>query len=88
MTVATNAALILISLLLAALRIGGVTHPSFQAAAHLFVGLLIGWGGMEWWGTRATDGPNDAWLKIVLVILLSAVELFCFVRSKIVGHRE
>jgi hypothetical protein len=39
----------LISLILAGVRIGGVTHPAFQAIAHLFVGGLIvaGWHGWK-----------------------------------------
>lgn len=58
----------IISVILAALRISGVTHPAFQATAHLFVGGLIvaGWHG--WNRSTLTDG------RTALAIALSFLE--------------
>lgn len=33
---------LVVSLMLAGMRIAGMTHPAFQAAAHVWVGLLLG----------------------------------------------
>lgn len=53
-------------------RICGVTHPSFQAFAHVFVGLLIGLalGRKQWaWG--------------ILAITLSVLELVVAVSTRL-----
>lgn len=76
----TNALLVLFSLLLAGLRIGGVTDQTFQAVAHLWVGGLVGFGSAEHyytWGSweHVRRGPM---LKIALAVALSVVELVCF----------
>jgi len=64
----TTAILIIVSVVLAGLRIGGMTHPTFQALAHLFVGGLL------------TDGcVRRQWVEIGLGVALSAVELACFI---------
>lgn len=38
----TNAILTAVATILAACRVGGLTHEAFQAVAHLFVGGLAG----------------------------------------------
>ncbi len=52
--------------LLSAMRIAGVTHPAFQAVAHLYVGGLIGTAVGSW--TRKPLYP---------AIILSVVETLC-----------
>ena len=70
----TNLILLSLSLLLAALRVYGVTHQSFQAAAHLFVGGLIV---RAWYERKTTAG----YWSVVLSVGLSAVELACVLRD-------
>ena len=53
-----------VSLVVAAVRICGVTHPAFQAVAHLFLGLLIGVGICR---------NNPAWL--IPIVGLCVVEV-------------
>lgn len=57
----------IVSVALAALRIGGFTSSAFQAVAHLWVGGLVG----AW---LAGDRPSRLWLAL----MLSAVEVACF----------
>jgi len=75
--------LILVSAIVAALRIAGFTDPVFQAAAHLWVGVLAG----AWWVGRPQlvrvaltvfDAQNPADTCFRLAVALSAVELACF----------
>jgi hypothetical protein len=61
-----------ISLLLALLRIGGMTDEIFQAVAHCWVGGLIGY----WLPTRSKHAAEQA-------MLLTAVEVVCFVISRL-----
>lgn len=39
---------VLFSCLVGALRIGGMTHPSYQAVAHVWVGMLLGIAIAKW----------------------------------------
>lgn len=57
---------------LAALRVGGVTNASFQAAAHLYVGLLLG-----------LAVGRKSWSYIWLLLFLTAVETVCFLAGKL-----
>lgn len=82
-----TAALFAISIALAAMRIAGVTHEAYQAAAHLFVGYLLG----AWWIGRSEaltshDGEAvfikfdpRASLHFGLAVALSVVEVVCAV---------
>jgi hypothetical protein len=76
--------LILISFLLAALRIGGVTAAWFQAAAHMFLGYLLG---------ASVFGPQvkrelvpgvgiSVDVYMLLFVGLSLVEVICFLVFK------
>lgn len=70
-------ALIAIALVIAGLRIVGFTHESYQAAAHLFVGGLVG----AWIVQRnATDLRNVllANTNLFMAFALSVVEVACF----------
>lgn len=62
------------SAVLAAFRIAGTTHEAFQAAAHIWVGMLL--------ALWITDGERPA---KVLVITLSVIELACFIRDHFHG---
>jgi hypothetical protein len=64
-----------LSLFLAVLRVAGSTSPSFQAAAHIWVGVLVGlfWANPTW--TRAK------WLG--LAAALTVVETICFLYSRL-----
>jgi hypothetical protein len=77
MTFTTNAILILVSIVLAVMRIGGVKGESFQAVAHLWVGGLFASGGTEHYYTWGT-GTGSSMVKIELAVVLSLVELACF----------
>lgn len=68
--------LIAIGVMLATLRIAGVTHESYQAAAHLYVGGLVG----AWLIQRkAPDlgGAVQGMGYLILAIALSVVEVGC-----------
>lgn len=60
--------LLVLSILLAGLRVAGVTHPAFQAVAHLYVGGLIvaGWRG---WNRNTLHQPPT-----IHAIVLSIIE--------------
>lgn len=74
-----NVLLIVIAVVLAIVRIYGVTHESFQAAAHLFVGGLFAAGYVQW---RCAEWQRfDAMGKIIMGTVLSLVELACFIAS-------
>jgi hypothetical protein len=62
---------ILIAVILGGLRIAGVKHLAFQAAAHLYLGWLIG----VWW-------YGDKRLALWLAIALSILEVACFFSVK------
>ncbi len=64
--------LICVSAALAALRISGITHPAFQAVAHLWVGGLFA----SWFVGRKTPTPRPSRLWMALVLTF-AVELPC-----------
>lgn len=64
------------TLVVAGLRIAGLESPAFQASAHLFVGGLFG----MW-----AEGGKSARPALWLALLLSGVELACFVLG-IGGH--
>lgn len=63
---------IFISFVLAVLRIFGLKHEAFQAAAHLWVGGLCG----GWLISRDRRTAE-------LVVVLSVIEVLCFVASQI-----
>ncbi len=62
--------LAVIAIILAAIRIGGVTHIAYQAAAHLFVGGLIAAG--------VVKGRRAGRYEIALAVALSVVEVLVF----------
>jgi hypothetical protein len=66
----TRLVILAVALALGAIRVAGHTSPAFQAAAHLFVGVLFGawFMGRERW---------NAWL-LYLALALSVLELACF----------
>jgi hypothetical protein len=75
--------LLIIALVLAALRVAGHTSEAYQAAAHLFVGGLLG----AWLVNvackrsrvcRAGRGNEFAAFYLGLAIALSIVEVACF----------
>jgi hypothetical protein len=69
-------AVILISVLLAALRIAGIKHEAFQAIAHLWVGGLCGGFALgRYW--RVGGYRLFAWL----VVILSIIEVACFLKG-------
>lgn len=70
--------LIVISLAIAGLRIGGITHIAYQAAAHLFVGGMIGAAVALYRWTAYDAGRREFWFPIYLALFLSAVEVACF----------
>jgi hypothetical protein len=74
----TNTLLALVSVVLASLRVGGLTSEAFQAVAHLWVGGLFAAGYVQYSATWGTDRRNDAMLKIWLGVGLSVIELACF----------
>lgn len=68
---------IVVSLVIAGLRIAGVTHESYQAAAHLFVGGLVA----AYWTQRGTgfwDVDSKGFTNLLLAIALTVVEVACF----------
>lgn len=66
------------SFALAALRIQGEKSKSFQAVAHLWVGLLIGF-----WLAMVFDGTAAARVYAVAVpwVALCIIEVACFLRG-------
>jgi hypothetical protein len=78
----TNALLVLVSIAMAALRIGGMTNEFFQAVAHLWVGGLFAAGYMEHKWTWATKKHGNAKIKFALGCVLSFVELMCFLTMR------
>ena len=62
-----DAAVIILAVLLAVGRIGGLKDPAFQAAAHLVVGGLA----VAWWYGRRTFHAAVFWT-------LTVVEVICF----------
>lgn len=77
MILTTNAALFIVAAALAVARVGGVIHPSFQAAAHLFTGGLIAASATEHYYTWA-ERKREGGFKFCLAVALSVVELGCF----------
>jgi len=82
-----NALLIAISVVLAVMRIGGAHDQVYQAAAHVFIGWLIGAGYYQYssaeWGSwnapvSTPTGESSLW-KFGLVLFLSVVEVACFI---------
>lgn len=63
---------VVIAGVLMGLRVAGVKSEAFQAAAHVFVGLLLG----VWLCRR--DG-----FTLALVVALSVVEGACFLRDRL-----
>lgn len=63
----TNALLILVMLSLSVLRMTGFTSQAYQAAAHLYVGGLIG----AWLVSRK-------WRYVILAVVISGVEVAAF----------
>ena len=72
-----NIVLILIGVVLGLLRAFGHKSQAFQAIAHLYMGGLIA----AWWILRV---PLYGWL----VIILSLVEVVCFVAFKGRGAKD
>ncbi len=82
-----RATLLIIALVLAALRVAGHTSEAYQAAAHLFVGGLIG----AWLvnvaaririragGGLAHKEHRAAAFHLSLAVALSVVEVICFI---------
>ena len=64
------------TIILVILRLSGVSGEVFQAAAHLFVGALIG-------GAIATRSPDDRRMLVSYTVILSVVETACFVASRV-----
>jgi len=85
-----DALLIAIALVLAGMRVAGFHDQSYQAAAHLFLGWLIGAGYFQnksapkgsWNAPVSSPEGNSAGLKFFLVVLLTVVEVSCFVWFK------
>lgn len=67
----TDAVLVAVAVLLAACRIGGVTHEAFQAIAHVYVGGLGG----AWLVTRSGLYAGQFWT-------LCLVEVLCFLADR------
>lgn len=65
---------ILASVLMAGLRVAGVTDPAFQAMAHLYVGGLY----VAWWDSR-----DPFYLGVALA--LTGLESVCFVTTNATG---
>lgn len=73
---------IITSVAIASLRIAGLKHEAYQAAAHLWVGGLIGaWAFARWAGHSANWFRVDAAGELCgwCAVDLSIVELGCFV---------
>lgn len=70
--------LILIAVVLSGLRVAGHTSETYQAAAHLYVGALLGsaWSQGPWEPERAT---TKYWIAGVLIF----VEVTCFLTFKL-----
>lgn len=72
---------ITIAILLGVLRATGITHPAFQAVAHLFVGGLLG----AWLVQRKPDNLREAVMANInlwTAVALSVLELVCFLYFK------
>lgn len=78
-----NYLLIIISIVLAALRAFGIKSEIYQAAAHLFVGMLFGWVACRrylapfiWPRSKGEDSCTlYSWLAFALVV----TEVICFI---------
>lgn len=69
---------IVISVVIAGLRIAGIHSALYQAAAHLFVGGLFA----AWWTQRGKgfwDVDAKGFTNLLLAIALTIVEVACFV---------
>lgn len=65
---------ILLALVLGGVRVAGVTHIAFQAAAHLYMGGLA----VAWWKEKANW---TEWRNLVVLFLfvgLTVLETVCF----------
>lgn len=68
--------IIITSILFAALRIFGIKHEVFQAFAHLWVaGIFVIWLGIKY----KKYFENDINVYLWTAIVLSIIELFCFI---------
>jgi hypothetical protein len=67
------AALVLVAAALGSMRAAGHKSQAFQAAAHLYVGGLLG----ALIVVRSNQGLWD-WLLVALVAILSILEVICF----------
>ena len=63
----------LMALVLGGLRLVGVTHIAFQAAAHFFMGGLI----VAWWKGRSENNVKN-WQLIAVFGFLTVLETLCF----------
>lgn len=63
--------LVLVAIVLGLIRCLGVRHPAFQAAAHLYVGGMLGYVAAEWKG-------GGGRLELSLAVGLSLLEVVCF----------
>lgn len=66
-----------VALVVAVCRVAGMTSPAFQAAAHLYVGGLVG----VWLAGRALQRP-ERWAYLTLAGVLSAVETWAFLARR------
>lgn len=68
---------IFISVIIAAIRIVGITHPAFQALAHLWLGVLL--------GAISIGGEQQKSYKLwrTLVIGLSVIEIIMFFITRV-----
>lgn len=71
----------LIAVAIAAARVAGIVHPSYQAGAHLFVGGLFG----AWLVKRNSWEDRTSWLNLVLAVGLTVVEVACFLWFRFVS---
>lgn len=63
---------LLLGFVLGAMRVGGITHIAFQAAAHLYVGGLF-----SAWLFSIFRRPI-AWWLFVLFLVMTVLETICF----------
>jgi hypothetical protein len=75
---------IFISAIIAILRVAGVSHEVYQAIAHVWIGMLIGgWICLFHWPIAYDDEVDEFFVMcVVSVILLSLVEVSCFLFFK------
>lgn len=69
--VVTDSVLVLAAIVLGLIRCLGVRHQAFQAAAHLYVGGMLGYVAAEW-------SRGGGRLELSLAVGLSLLEVVCF----------